>query len=82
MQRDGTGTTSAPLGRMASIRLLGFRGPKAPQLSELTAVGVLESHNLPSGAEGPLRTDQFEDFLTWRQERLAAELASVTVSVS
>lgn len=44
--------------------------------------GVLQSHNLPSDADGPLRTDRFEDFLAWRQARLAEELALVTGGAS
>lgn len=40
--------------------------------------GILASHNLPPAEEGPLWEDRFEDFLRWRQDRLAAELTTVT----
>lgn len=43
---------------------------------------VLTSHNLPVDADGALRSDRFEDFLEWRQARLAAELATVTSAPS
>ncbi len=54
-------------------------GKKAPSVylaeireelgAELDA--VLQSHMLPSGAESPLATDDFDAFLAWRTERLA-----------
>lgn len=40
--------------------------------------GILSSHNLPATEDGPLWQDRFEDFLQWRQARLAEELANVT----
>jgi hypothetical protein len=40
--------------------------------------GILQSHNLPSDEDGPLWQDRFDDYLHWRQDCLAAALASVT----
>jgi hypothetical protein len=40
--------------------------------------GILKSHNLPPEDDGPLWQDSFDDFLQWRQDRLAAELVLVT----
>jgi hypothetical protein len=39
---------------------------------------VLTSHCLPSGAASPLWSDEYESFLTWRQERLWQEIKRVT----
>ena len=39
---------------------------------------VLRSHCLPTGDGSPLLTDDFEAFLTWRQERLWKEIQRVT----
>lgn len=44
--------------------------------------GVLASHNLPGEEDGPLWQDRFEDFLDWRQNRLAEQLALVTQAPS
>jgi hypothetical protein len=43
-----------------------------------TLPAVLASHNLPGDEDGPLWQDRFEDFLDWRQHRLAEELSVVT----
>jgi hypothetical protein len=43
---------------------------------------ILSSHTLPEHEQGPLWEDRFEDFLTWRQDRLATELGVVTKSAS
>jgi hypothetical protein len=40
--------------------------------------GILSSHNLPADESGPLWQDRFDEFLQWRQDRLAKELAIVT----
>lgn len=39
---------------------------------------VLSSHGLPPAADSPLLNDDFEAFLTWRQERLWKEIQRVT----
>ena len=39
---------------------------------------ILDSHNLPSGENEALWEDRFADFLDWRQDRLAEQLATVT----
>jgi hypothetical protein len=39
---------------------------------------VLESHCLPTGDDSPFWTDDYEAFLTWRQERLWKEIKRVT----
>lgn len=39
---------------------------------------ILSSHNLPADEDGPLWENRFEDFLVWREERLASELKIVT----
>jgi len=39
---------------------------------------ILDSHGLPSEADGPLLCDQFEDFLNWRLRHLERELTEVT----
>jgi hypothetical protein len=39
---------------------------------------VLRSHCLPTGDGSPLLTDNFEAFLTWRQEKLWMEIQRVT----
>ncbi len=39
---------------------------------------VLKSHCLPVGEESPLMCDDFEEFLSWRQERLWKEIKRVT----
>ena len=39
---------------------------------------VLESHFLPTGETSPFWTDNFEDFLDWRQKRLSIEIKRVT----
>jgi len=39
---------------------------------------VLKSHSLPVGDNSPLLVDDFEAFLTWRQERLWKEIKRVT----
>lgn len=39
---------------------------------------VLASHGLPAGADSPLLKDDYEAFLTWRQERLWNEIQRVT----
>lgn len=41
---------------------------------------ILASHGLPTDHTGPLFTDRFEDFLTWRLDHLSKELAQVTGS--
>jgi hypothetical protein len=38
---------------------------------------VLSSHLLPSGADSALHNDDFEAFLTWREARLAEEIAAL-----
>jgi len=58
----------APSSYMAEIR----DTPGFP----LTA--VLESHCLPAGEASPLWTDDYEAFLSWRQERLWREIQRVT----
>ena len=40
--------------------------------------GVLGSHGLPTGLESPLLNDDYEEFLTWRQERLWRDIQRVT----
>ena len=40
--------------------------------------GVLGSHGLPTGLESPLLNDDYEAFLTWRQERLWRDIQRVT----
>jgi hypothetical protein len=39
---------------------------------------VLDSHCLPSKVDSPLLSDNFEAFLTWRQEKLWSEIKRVT----
>jgi hypothetical protein len=39
---------------------------------------LLESHWLPSEETGPLMTDDFDGFLSWRQDRFAKEIGRVT----
>jgi hypothetical protein len=39
---------------------------------------VLASHCLPTGPNSPLRTDDYDAFLSWRQDRLWREIQSVT----
>ncbi|HUP24005.1 MAG TPA: DUF262 domain-containing protein [Thermoanaerobaculia bacterium] len=39
---------------------------------------VLASHSLPAGAESPLLNDDYEEFLSWRQDRLWQEIRRVT----
>jgi hypothetical protein len=39
---------------------------------------LLQSHHLPAGPDSPLFTDDFDAFLTWRQEALWAEIQDVT----
>jgi hypothetical protein len=39
---------------------------------------VVSSHCLPIGANTPLLADDFDGFLTWRQDRLWCEIKSVT----
>lgn len=39
---------------------------------------VLTSHHLPVGKESPFWTDDYESFLSWRQERLWVEIRRVT----
>ena len=39
---------------------------------------VLESHALPAGGDSPFWTDDYEAFLTWRQDRLWQEIKRVT----
>lgn len=39
---------------------------------------ILSSHNLPAAEDGPLWQNRFENFLQWRQDRLAEELSIVT----
>lgn len=62
-------------------------GKKAPsvyihemvtELGDDHAEQILASHGLPATADGPLRSDDFQRFLTWRMERLASELEAVT----
>jgi hypothetical protein len=43
---------------------------------------ILDSHNLPSGVDGPLWHDRFDEFVTWRQERLAERLIAVTTAIA
>lgn len=50
----------------------------ADELGEALMAKILDSHCLPSGADGPLRGNSFEAFLTWRLERLAALLGDVS----
>lgn len=40
--------------------------------------GLLESHHVPAGPDSPLRHDDFESFLAWRQEALWREIQRVT----
>lgn len=71
------------IARATNIRI-GGRAPSAylndmaSELGEATLQHILESHNLPAAADGPLRGDRFEDFLEWRMGRLAELLAGVT----
>jgi hypothetical protein len=39
---------------------------------------ILESHQLPADSDGPLLSDDYEEFLKWRLDRLSAELRAVT----
>lgn len=39
---------------------------------------MLQSHLLPTGADSPLRRDDFESFLQWRQEAIWKEIKSAT----
>lgn len=39
---------------------------------------VLKSHGLPPDGEGPLLGDRFDEFVAWREARLARELAEAT----
>lgn len=39
---------------------------------------VLESHCLPTGDDSPFWTDDYEEFLNWRQDRLWVEIKRVT----
>jgi hypothetical protein len=39
---------------------------------------VLASHKLPTGADSPLLLDDYDSFLTWRQNRLWHEIQRVT----
>ncbi|MBP7777878.1 MAG: DUF262 domain-containing protein [Acidobacteria bacterium] len=39
---------------------------------------VLASHCLPTGDGSPLMSDEFEEFLNWRQQRLGQEIAALT----
>jgi hypothetical protein len=39
---------------------------------------VLTSHSLPAGADSPLLCDEYDAFLTWRQEKLWQQIQSVT----
>ena len=39
---------------------------------------VLKSHCLPVGDDSPLLVDDFEAFISWRQEKLATEIQRVT----
>ena len=41
-------------------------------------VPVLTSHGLPAAADSPLRRDDYEAFLSWRQEHLWQEIRRVT----
>jgi hypothetical protein len=47
-----------------------------------TVKAVLESHGLPPAATGPLRTDDYPAFLSWRQAHLAQELGIVTLGLT
>lgn len=69
--------------KITNIRI----GKKAPSLyihEMVTELGhehaeqILASHGLPAAADGALRSDDFQRFLTWRMERLASELEAVT----
>jgi hypothetical protein len=39
---------------------------------------VLDSHLLPSGADSPLLSNDFEGFLAWRKDRIWREIRRVT----
>lgn len=39
---------------------------------------LLESHLLPTGPRSPLKLDDFDGFIQWRQTRIASEVAHVT----
>lgn len=41
---------------------------------------ILASHHLPTETDGPLWEDRFDEFLRWRQERLAEQLVPATSS--
>lgn len=61
---------------------------KAPSiyLAEMAAAlggnldAVLKSHGLPHDKDGPLWSDDYDDFLEWRLDHLTAELGKVTNS--
>lgn len=60
-------------GHPPSVYLAQMRTELGPKLDT-----ILESHGLPSGPNGTLLGDRFEEFLEWRVNRLQKELAEVT----
>lgn len=48
------------------------------ELSDQTLQQILASHGLPYHEDGPFFGDRFYEFLNWRQQHLARELADVT----
>jgi hypothetical protein len=60
-------------GNAPSVYLAQMKGELGGGLAD-----ILRSHYLPSEEDGPLWQNRFEDFLRWRQGRLAQQLESVT----
>lgn len=73
----------ALIDKITNIRI-GRRAPSdyieemAKELGESLLSEILGSHFLPSDPDGPLRLDQFEDFLDQREGWLLEEIATVT----
>lgn len=73
----------ALIDKITNIRI-GRRAPSdyieemAEELGESLLSEILGSHFLPSDLDGPLRRDQFEDFLDQREKWLLKEIATVT----
>jgi hypothetical protein len=55
-----------------------YLGEMASNMGAALFDTIIQSHNLPPSADGPLLQDRFEEFVAWRQAKLASELEQVT----
>jgi hypothetical protein len=70
--------TNQRIGKRPPEQYLGEIAAELAQASGAAFEQVLDSHLLPSRNDSPLLAADFEAFLSWREERIAARMAELT----